>query len=242
MLKLADPSQQSQVDSFGSLKACAAKVLNGESQPKILSEAGDGIKRCLQDMAMRFPLRFGTKRAADVSLVDGTQAYALASDFMAMAEVQLIDADGNVSGRLQYIPWDTLNKVVEEQTDTGVPTCWTTRNAFDDSEFLVYPTPNATAATYDLRVTYYQVVDTLVDDSDILDAPKRMGEVLCSYGEWHLLKNRRSNDKGAIDRAWGRYRDILNAFIRSLNREPDEELQWRIDYVDTGTRGYDPLS
>lgn len=230
-------SGQPATDSFGTMKSCAAQVLNGENQQKILELAGKGILRGIDDINMRHVFRFGSKQATDVNLSSGVAEYDLLTDFFAVHEVQLIDAGGDPARTLQYIPWGQFNDLVHVQDGDGKPKYWTSRNTFDDGVISVYPVPgDKDAADYDLRVTYYERVERPSADSDIIAAPRELSDVLCTYAEYYILFVRdRANAT-----AWGfkqrEYERKLNMFMQMTEREPTEKLQWRVG-VDSDTWG-----
>lgn len=237
-------SGQPATGTFGALKTSAAKILGGESQAKIKELAGDGILRGIDDLNMKHLFRFGSKQSADTALVSGTATYSLASDFFAVQEVQLIDTNSKTHTTLEYIPWGQFNALEPQQTSTGRPIYWTSRNTFDDGTITLYPTPDASAAAnYTYRITYYERIARPSLDDDIISAPRELQEILVTYAEYHLLMLRSRNNPYAIEAKWQEYERKRQQFVESTEREPSANLQWVMGVdVRSGDSQYDPLS
>jgi hypothetical protein len=234
-LVITSSGEQPHVDTFGKLKACAAKVLNGQNQPAILELAGEMIREGILWTNLNYKFRFGSKQAADAALVDGTSTVSLAADFWAIQEVQLINADGDVAATLEYVPWGQFNVAEQAQNVTGKPLYWTSRNTFDDGEIQVYPTPDAgAAADYTVRVTYYERIQRPVNDSDIVDAPEELGLVLCRYAQARLLFVKDRTNVAAWASQKREAEALLNKFMQSTEEEPTAAFQWRLHWVGDG--------
>lgn len=246
--------QQPEVDSFGDLKKCVAKVVRGEGQAKYLEYAGDGILAGIDDINMRHLFDFASKRASTstpLTLTGGTQAYPLAANFFAAREVQLVySADNKPYRRVDFVPWEQFNELEQAQTSTGIPEFWTTRNTFlDDStiggQILFYPIPDATAqSTYKYKIEDYVRVDRPADDSDVISAPRELSDVLCTYGQYHLLFILDGKDSTRWGHKLALYRDKLDAFKMSRERVTRHAGTWLINYdrgPDSNT-ATDPLS
>ena len=178
----ASSTNQPQVDSFLTLKQCAADHVGGRNKTAVLEAAGRAINEGIDRFNARHLIDFGSETEADADLVDGTATVALATNFFAIRDVQLINSDTDVAYRLDYVPWEEWNKRVSKQSQTGRPQIWTANNTFDDAEIVLYPTPDASAATdFDVRVTIYTRIDRLASDSDIANAPRELGPALCWY-------------------------------------------------------------
>ena len=139
------------------------------------------------------------------------------------------------------MPWDQFNALYPKQDDTGRPKCWTAKNSFDDATIQVYPEPDADAASsYTLEITYYERLGIPTADSDLINAPRELHDVLCAYAQYWVLFDR--EPKG---RRWGfkreEYADKLHKFRRSRTKQPDEVFQWGLAIEQTNTE-YDPLS
>lgn len=233
---------QPHVEAFGDLKKCVARTFQGESQPQILELAGYGIRRAIDWVNMSVKLRCGSKQASDANLVAGTAGVTLGSDFFAVQEVQLIDSDGNVHSTLNYLPWGQFNEMEQRQNAEGKPLYWTSRNTFDDGEILLYPVPDSGAATdYDVRVTYYERVNMPSADGDIVDAPRELGLVLCTYAESYVAYARNREDAAAWGSKKREAEKLLARFVNSTEEEPTATLQWRMAWDTTGYKGFDPL-
>lgn len=233
-------TQQPQVDTFGNLKACVARSLNGENQPKILELAGEGIKRAIVWVNLHNRFRFGSKQASDTALVAGTGSYSLPADFFAVQDVQLIDSDSKVVAQLEYLDWGQFNRLEPKQTATGQPVYWTSRNAFDDNAIQLYPVPDS--ADHSLRVTYYERIQRPSVDSDIIDAPQELGIVLCTYAESYVVWSRDSANVAKWGSAKREAQALLKQFVHSTEEEPSTNMQWRMGW-DNGARPteFDPL-
>lgn len=219
---------QPKVDSFGSLAACAAGIIDA-NQPAILSTARAGILRGIDDINMRHLFRFGRKAASDATIVASQNNYSVAADFFAIDTIQLIDSNSRVYRQLDYVPWQQFNSMYTKQADDSTPRIWTSRNTFDDEEILVYPRPTSSdASSYTLRIVYYERIERVDQDSDIIVAPRELGHVLCLYGEYHVLERHDRSDEGRIQRKLAEYRNALEAFTNQDKREPAERLQFQL--------------
>lgn len=226
-------TQQPQVSSFGALKQCVARTFNAENQPKMLELAGHGIQRAVNWTNLKGKWRFGSKQASDASLVAGTATVALQSDFFAVQEVQLINSDGDVASTLEYVPWGQFNVLEQKQSADGKPLYWTSRNSFDDNTIEVYPAPDAgAAADYDVRVTYYERITIPTADSDIIDAPRELELVLCTYAEGYVAFVRDRTNVAAWASRKREAEKLLGEFRHSTEEEPTAGLQWRVHWVD----------
>ena len=235
-------TQQPQVEPFGELKRCVARTFQGENQPGILELSGAGINKAIDWVNLHHRFRFGRKQAADVALVAGTQSVALAADFFAVDTVQLV-RDGEPARVLEYVDWTQFNQLEPAQTMDGAPQYWTAYNAFDNNEILLYPTPDASAASeYTLRLTYYERIQRPGADEDIVDAPRELGYVLCTYAEYFVAYARDRENVAAWGSKKREAERALARFVNSVDEQPGAtervRLQWDVDPV-TGT--FDPL-
>lgn len=246
--------QQAQADNFADLKKCVAKVVRGEGQSKYLEYAGDGILAGIDDINMRHLFQFASKRTSTstpLALTSGVQAYPLSSNFFALREVQLVDASTLKPYRtLDFIPFEQLNELEQTQTKTGTPKYWTARNTYIDSstvggQILFYPVPDATAqSNYKYKIEDYVRVDRPSDDADIIGAPREISDVLCTYGQYHLLFILDGKDSTRWGHKLALYRDKLDAFKQSVDRTTRSGGFWIINY-DRGPADdtkIDPLS
>ena len=214
-------AQQPQTDSLGVLKKGCAEIVRGGNRSEYLSLAGAGILRCIDMLNMTHFMRFGRKSASDATIVDGTATYALAADYFAMSDVQLIDSDSNVDSQLEYVDWHEWNRNPGKQDATGKPWMWTVKNSFDDEQIILYPTPDASAAAdFTLRMTYFERIARPSTDSDIIDAPRDLSLVLCLYSEFYLL-DITSDNEVKINRKFAEYEKALRGFIHATERQPD---------------------
>jgi len=245
--------QQPEVDAFGDLKKCVAKIVRGEGQAKYLEYAGDGILAGIDDINMRHLFTFASKRASTstpLSLTSGTQVYPLAATFFAAREVQLVDSSTLKPYRvLDFIPFEQFNELEQSQTQTGIPRYWTTRNTFIDSasvggQIMFYPVPDATAQSdYKYKIEDYVRVERPSDDSDVISAPRELSDVLCTYGQYHLLFILDGKDSTRWGHKLALYRDKLDAFKQSVDRTTRSGGMWIVNY-DRGPSdtAFDPLS
>ena len=233
-----------QTDAFGVLKACAAKVLGGENQPFYLNLAGEGILKGIDVVNMRNLFRFGSEQGSDADLVDGTSSYAIPAGTFAVQDVQLIDVQGKVSRTLEYVPWGQFNNVEGKQSAEGAPEFWTARNSFDDQAIEVYPVPETRAAAdFDIRITYYERIARPTLDSDVIDAPRELGECLCTYAEYYLLRLRNKDNPTIYLERKKAFDEQLAQFVESTEREPSENLQWVMGPLSHHAHHrFDPLS
>ena len=219
----ASSTNQPQVDTYLKLKQCAADYVGGRNKTSVLSAAGRAINEAIDRFNARHLVDFGTETQADANLVDGTDTVSLPTNFFAVREVQLIDTDGNVAKRLDYVPWEEWNRRDRLHNQTGVPQFWTSKNTFDDQTIQLYPTPDSDAATdYDVRVTLYERVERLASDSDILNAPRELGPALCWYGAWKLLGIKKGTGHRDTMLARAEWEQWWADFLKSRRRQPPE--------------------
>ena len=219
----------SQTDSFGSMKSAAATEFGAENQQYYLGLAGKGILKGIDVVNMRNLFRFGSEQQADANLVADTDEYSIPSNTFAIQEVQLIDTDGKVARTLEYVPWGQFNSVERRQTGEGTPAFWTARNSFDDLTIQVYPVPQAQQATdYDLRVTVYTRIARPTLDSDVIVAPRELGEVLIAYAVYFMQRTRNKDKPFMIQESKKRFDELLAQFVESTEREPTENPQWTL--------------
>ena len=227
-------------DSFGAMKACVAKVLGGEGQPFYLDMAGDGILKGIDVVNMKRLFRFGSKQGSATTLIVDTDTYSIPSGTFAIQEVQLIDAAGKVTQTLEYVPWGQFNTLVEDQDQTGAPEFWTARNSYDTQKVQIYPIPDD--ATNDIKITYYQRISRPSVDSDVIDAPRELSEVLCTYGEYYMLRLRNKDNPVIYMDAKRRFDEQLADYVNQTEREPTETLQWVLAPYNPQPNEFDPLS
>jgi len=230
---------KSVTDTFGAMKASAAAVIGGENQAFYLDLAGKGILKGIDVVNMKHAYRFGTFQASDTTLIVATDEYAIPTGTFAIHEVQLIDAAGKVERTLEYVPWGQFNTLLDGQDMTGNPEFWTSRNMYDEGKIQLYPIPDD--ATLDLRISYYQRVARVTLDSDIIDAPRELSEVLVTYAEYYLLRLRdKKNPTVWLERKRA-FDEQLADYVVETEREPTENLQWVLAPRYRGSI-YDPLA
>jgi len=241
-LVIASSSQQPQVETFGNLKECVARTFNAENQPKRLEDAGKMVQRAVDWVNLSYRLNCGSKQTSDTAIVAGTNTIALASDFWAVQQVQLIDSAGKPARTLRYIPFEQLNSVEPDQDDTGAPLWWTNRNSFDDNTIEVYPVPDAGAASnYTTRLTYFERLNKPSADSDIIDAPREMGLVLCTYAE-HLMGQKIDRQNVAFWASKKREAEKLLGLFINAEQDQNENMQFRVDWSANYSSPGDPLA
>lgn len=237
----ASATNQPQVDSFLTLKQCSADYVGGRNKTAVLEAAGRAINEGIDRFNARHLIDFGSETVADANLVDGTATVALPINFFAVREAQLINTDGEVSNRLDYVPWEEWNKRTRgltgmgKQAATGRPQMWTAKNTFDDATIILYPVPDSGAATdFDIRLTIYTRVDRLSADSDILNAPRELGPALCWYGAWKLLSIKKGPAHRDTQLARAEWENWWADFQQSRRRQPAATEGMFIEWSDDG--------
>ena len=222
------------MDSFLTLKQCAADYVGGRNKTSVLEAAGRGIIEGIDRFNARHLVDFGSETEADAALVDGTNTVALATNFFAVRDVRLIDSDG-IAFRVDYMEWEEFNRRQQDQTDTGRPLLWTAKNTFDDAQIILWPTPDASAAAdYTIRLNIFTRVGRPNNDSDIISAPRELGPALCWYGAWKVLGIKRGvahNDTMLARREWENW---FGDFLKSQRRRPAATEGAFIDWDTTG--------
>ena len=172
---------------------------------------------------MRYYFSFARKAASDANLTNGTATYNLPSDFFAIDQVQQIDTDGDPQYTLDFIPWARFNITYNSQDDTGRPTIWTLRSAYEDETIRLYPVPDSAAATdWDLRLNYYRRITVPTQESDLITGPEELEVPLCLYAESYVEQVH--GDKNLAVKKMNDYKDAVKLFRSSHENEPDDML------------------
>ena len=233
---------KTQTSPFGALKSCAAKMVGGENQTYYLGLAADGILKGIDVVNMKHLFRFGSEQGSDLTIVEGTDEYTVPDGTFAIHEVQLIDAEDKVYRTLEYVPWGQFNTLENPQTAEGVPEFWVSRNGFDDRNIRIYPEPNDIAASkYTLRITSYMRIARPTLDTDIIDAPRELGEILCTYAEYYITRLRNKNNPTLYLERKRAFDEQLADYVHSTEREPTETLQWVLAPTTNFSGQFDPL-
>ena len=208
------------MDTFLTLKQCAADYVGGRNKSSVLEAAGRGIVEGVDRFNARHLVSFGSETQADASLTAGTATVSVPYSFFAVRDVQLVDTDG-VAYRVDYIPWEEWNRRQEDQDATGRPLFWTAKNTFDDSELILWPTPDSDAAAdYKIRLTIYTRVERPSSDSDVIAAPREMGPALCWYGAWKVLGIKKGPAHADTLAARAEWENWYGDFLKSVRRQP----------------------
>lgn len=223
--------------TLGNIKTRIARSFGGENNPKIRELAEEGVLRAVDDVNMRHYLRFGIQTPTTSSLVSGTRTYDIPSDTFNIDDVQLLDSNGDPVYTLEYLEWGAFNRRFEDQTQTGRPEFFSVRNWFVDGEIHVYPEPDDDAAsTYTLRITAYKRLDRPTGDLSIIAAPREIQDVLITYGEYYVGSVRQRDNVAYWGHKERSYRSKLAAFIRMIEREPSQDLRFRLHFDDSEYR------
>lgn len=215
--------------TLGALKTRIARTLGGTNSAQVLELAEEGILRGVDDMNMRHYFRFALESPVSSALVSGQTAYDVPAGTFNLADVQLYDTDGKPYRTLRYLDWGAFNRAIQQQTTTGTPEIFSARNMFADGEIQVYPIPDATAqADYSLRMTAYERIPKPTSDSSVIAAPVEIQDVLITYAEYYALSVRHREMPALWGHKLREYRDKLGAFMRMTEREPSEDLRWRM--------------
>ncbi len=211
---------QSKTDTFGALKSCVAKALGAEESPTFLATAGDGILRAIDIINMDRLFTFTRVVAADVALADGDGTYALTSTFFKIDSVQIIDADGKVKRKLEFLDWEKFQREFQPQAATGSPRYWTSKNTLQDEEIVIYPTPNSEDTVDTIRIYSFEAIARPTSDGEQIEAPRQLSTLLCVYGEYYTL-DVLIGDKERIGRKLAEFEFLFARFRRMDRRNPD---------------------
>ena len=168
--------------TFGDLKADLARSINADD-PTVLALAGDAVISALK-IYSRFNWPWDLI-SQDISVVSGTDTYALAQKFKLPMAAFMLDGSSRPDKRITYIPYGAFLESYSANQD-GEPRLYTIPNAFESGQVQLYPRP---ASTYNIRLHYYRMAAYRFRTDDTpLEIPDYADEAIRAMAWYELLK------------------------------------------------------
>jgi hypothetical protein len=177
------------------------------------SKYGILVRKWLNDAQTEIAIRANVPGLIDsesVSVVAGTTAYALPTDFL--RPVAVYDATNSRQVRARQIDLRDYAGGIDSSA-TGAPTLYTVTN----SGLVLYPSPDQ---SYSVTMTYYRRPTEMVDDDDPPEIPAEAHPLMIDYALMHAY--RREQDWNARSRLEEEYERDLARFIGQQNKSVSE--------------------
>lgn len=220
-------SGQTGVATGGSMITQVARVVGGESEAEIRTQALDCINRVRIELNQH-DWRFMKRTDDPITLVDGTATYSLDEQFRKPVYAGLVDSAGVRQYDLYYADDEVVIHQQSDMSATGRPYYYMLRNDFEDGLVTLYPTPDGNAAAdFFLVVEYFARIGAIADDSDSIELPEEITNVLVLGGQAYILRERdRSNP--AVGLAWQDYQRSKMLLLTDDRRIADDQIRFRI--------------
>lgn len=156
---------------FSTLYLRAQNYVMGPSDADVATIAKEGINEGF--------LRLNTRKwtwariSEDLTLVTGTQEYAIGGTFKAVRSCETLNAAGEVNGQLGFVDPKNFEDVFPNRSVSGSPSAYTIFNEFDNGKLtLSCPASAGYVAVYKkLRLRYWRRTNTLTGDSSLSTCP-----------------------------------------------------------------------
>lgn len=184
-------SGQAGVSSGSDIISQVARIVGGEGEILIRQQAADCVNRVRIELN-QYEFAFTKTTAPTVTLVNGTDTYALPTAFNRPSYARLIDAQGNPYRTLDYYDEHSYAHINQTQQNvTGLPLLYTLRNSFGDGLITLFPIPDSVAAAnYRLVDEYYARIGAIADTPDPVNLPEECTNTLVVGGQAYLLRER----------------------------------------------------
>lgn len=226
--------------TYGEIKTKVEADLDLESETFIspeemlgyANEAIDEVERQIHDLCADY---FLTR--ANLTLVDGQEAYDLPSDIFAMKIRSIIYRNGNLTWRFERIrDWMKFEQYEFEKTGlTGNSRRYgyfIVNTTPGTPQVLVTPTPNESGAYG--KIWYIRNANEMVDDDSICDIPEAVNYVM-AYMKWKCyMKELHPNLPGAKEEVDAQYANTMKNLSEMF---PDDQTT-----IEPDTRLYDDMN
>lgn len=157
--------------AFSTLYTRALNYVLGTSDTNQVTVAKEGINEGI--LRLNTVDWWWSRIALDVTLVAGTQEYALGTTFRKPRACETLNTAGEVNGQLGWVDPKEFEAVYYDRSTTGSPSAYTIFNEFVNGMVtLSCPPSSGFIAVYPkLRLRYYRRTAVLSGDSDLLAAP-----------------------------------------------------------------------
>lgn len=230
-------SGQSAVGTGANLVTQIARIVGGESENPIRSQALDCLNRVRIELNQH-DLRFMKRTDDPITLTDGTATYSLSSTFRKPSFAVLIDTEGNPQFSLDYMD-DASSRRLDPNalSSSGQPVYYELRNDFEDGLVTLVPPPDdGTATDYRLVVEFYARIGAFSDTNEAdVALPEEVTSCLVVGGQYEILAER-DKTSPLIPFKFQDYQRRKKLLITHDRRNIDEHTKFRL-----GTRRFQPV-
>ena len=235
-----DDTGTPRIRSLITLAKRGMRILGSQDDETVKQIALEGVQRAVSDVNLSQLFDFTVTKTTDTPLVENQSEYSLPQFCYAPREMLLVDDSETPEETrpLRALDWDQFQRMYQ-QGDTGHPDHWIIRDAWIDKSVLLWPVPDAEAASrWKLRQFYHERVQNPPLNDELLEiaGPEELAEVIISYVRYHLLMNFERENSFAIRQAYGEYKTQLQDLKGAENRTKGADLKIRMDGFRTGRR------
>ena len=168
--------------TFGDIKADLALSINPDD-PTVLAIAGDAVRSALL-VYSRYNWPWDVIDQT-ISIVSGTDTYALAQKFKLPLSCYLLDGSSRRDKKVYYMEYASFLEEAGSNQD-GEPRLYTIPNAFESGTVLFYPRPTS---AYTAKLSYYRMVaHRFRDDAMPVEIPDYAVEPVRAWAWYEMLK------------------------------------------------------
>lgn len=213
--------------TFASAKIIVARTIGGANDADQLTIAGNAINQAIEEWNLRQKWNFLLidNSLSPIAIAAGQQNYQLPTALREPYDARLIVTNKR---SLQYIEQRDIDRVIRDQTVTGVPVYYNLFRGSNDFAagtpasqagwIRLYPTPNYNQAG-DLYVKYYRTISQPALDTDYVDMPDRYIYSLLTMAKYYFLV-----DKDAESARTDHHRQMADKLFAECERD-DQEYQ-----------------
>src|SRR3990172_4815255 len=167
--------------AFSTLYARVQNYVLAPSDTDVATIAKEGINEAISRLNTR---RWNWARHhADITLVAGTQEYALSATFKGPRAAELLDSTGEVVSRLEFLDPKELDYLYPDRHSQGYPSHYTIFNEFANGMLTLSATPSSGFVTQypKVRVRFFRRIPYLSADADLFYGPTEAETYLVWY-------------------------------------------------------------
>jgi hypothetical protein len=175
-------TQSPAATAFSTLYARVRNYVMGPDDAEVTTIAKEGINEAIARLNTR--VWTWTRVHKDITLVAGTQEYALESNCKSPRSMQVLDTAGEVRGTLGFLDPKELDRLYGDRAAQGQPEHYTINNMFDNGKVTLSTTPTSSyVAVYSkLRFRYFKRLAYLSADADLFSGPTEVEPFLVWHG------------------------------------------------------------
>lgn len=229
-------SGQTSVTSGANLVTQIARIVGGESESQIRSQALDCLNRVRIELN-NHDWRFMKTTDSAITLVDGQQTYSLQRTFRKPSYACLVDVAGDRQVDLEYFDDVVFSHLQPTSAVPGAPLYYLLRNDYEDGLVSLFPIPDAAAAaTYRLVVEYYARIEPFSDSADSVALPEEIVNPLVIGGQAYILRERDKNTPMTMQ-AFADYQRVKTLLLVEDRRYTEERTRFRLAHKASTTLG-----